>query len=228
MELAAATKRHENRQTGTGEFGTVLVVDHDPEGRDLLHEIFGRAGMPTIGLSRGADVLGEVRREGPVLVVLDVCLPDVNGYEVCRSLRNEFGDGIAIILMSGERVDPLDRTAGLMLGADDYIVKPFDTDELVARVRRLVQRSRGTNGTRARRYDLTPRELEILQLLALGKRPPEIAQELVLSPKTVSNHMQRIFAKLGVHSQSQAVAHAFQEGLVEPDVRAHAHELTLA
>jgi DNA-binding NarL/FixJ family response regulator len=198
---------------GGGPFGTVLVVDDDSAGSDLLREVLGRAGIPTIARSRGAEVLDEVRRERPVLVMLEVTLPDVNGYEVCRALRSEFGDDLPVILASGTRTDALDRTAGLMIGADDYIVKPFDADELVARVRRLVARSRDASVPPARRHDLTPRELEILGLLAGGSLP-EIARTLTISPKTVSNHMQRLFVKLGVHTQSQAVALAFQQGLV--------------
>jgi DNA-binding NarL/FixJ family response regulator len=199
---------------GGGSLGPVLVVDDDQAGSDLLREVLGRAGIPTVGLSRGAEVLDEVRRERPVLVVLEVSLPDVNGYEVCRALRSEFGEDLPVILASGTRTDALDRTAGLMIGADDYIVKPFDADELVARVRRLVARSREATVPPARRHDLTPRELEILGLLAGGKRVPDIARTLTISPKTVSNHMQRLFVKLRVHSQSQAVALAFQQGLV--------------
>jgi DNA-binding NarL/FixJ family response regulator len=214
-------------QTVRGPFGTVLVADDDQACRDLLREILGRAGVPTIGLSTGAEVLDEVRRERPVLVILEVRLPDVNGYEICRSLRSEYGDDLPVILASGTRTDALDRAAGLMLGADDYIVKPFDADELVARVRRLVARSRGANEPAARRYELTPRELEILGLLAEGKRPPEIAQKLMISPKTVSNHMQRLFVKLDVHSQSQAVALAFQQGLVEANGQARAVAVAL-
>ena len=205
----------------------MLVVGDDADGSDLVREVLERAGMQTVGLSRGAEVVDEVRRERPALVILEVSLPDVNGYEVCRSLRSEFGDGLPIILTSAERVDPLDCTAALMLGADDYVGKPFDHGELVARVRRLARSQRGANGTPAAVLNnLTPRELEVLKLLAEGKRPSEIALELVVSSKTVSNHMQRLFAKLGVHSQSQAVALAFQHGLVEPDVHAHAYELT--
>jgi DNA-binding NarL/FixJ family response regulator len=223
MNVTAAMS--EFAPTGRSSFGTVLVVDDDPAGRDLLCDVLGRAGMPTTGLSTGAEVLDEVRRARPVLVVLEVGLPDVNGYEVCRALRSEFGDDLPVILASGTRTDALDRTAGLMLGADDYIVKPFDADELVARVRRLVARSRDARVPPARRHELTPREIEILGLLAEGKRPPEIAQKLMISRKTVSNHMQRLFVKLDVHSQSQAVALAFQQGLVEVDPQARAMAL---
>jgi DNA-binding NarL/FixJ family response regulator len=194
--------------------GPVLIVDADDADRSLIAPRLSRAGMRTVEASSGEEALEAARRERPALVLLDVCLSDTNGYEICRTLRSEFGDDLPIIFTSGERVDPLDRTAGLMLGADDYIVKPFDPDELVARVRRFVVRTRRAHFQSSVRYDLTPRELEVLRLLAGGNRPADIARQLFISPKTVSNHMQRLFAKLGVHSQGQAVATAFQENLL--------------
>jgi FixJ family two-component response regulator len=86
---------------------------------------------------------------------------------------------LPIVFLSGERVESYDRVAGLLLGADDCIVKPFAPDELVARVQRLSRRDgKQRSGT------LTSRELEVLRLLAQGKRQPEIAADLVISPKT--------------------------------------------
>ena len=116
------------------------------------------------------------------------------------------------MFISGDRVEPFDRAAGLLLGADDYVVKPFAPDELVARVRRLVTRFTPPAG-RAERPKLTRRESEVLHLLADGLAQPEIAAELVISSKTVSSHIQHILSKLGVHSRAQAVA-AVHRGLV--------------
>jgi DNA-binding NarL/FixJ family response regulator len=194
--------------------GAALVVEDDPEVRDLLAELLRRAGLATVQAESGDEAIAKARSARPALVLLDVCLPGTNGYEVCRTLRDELGDDLPIIFISGERVDALDRAAGLMLGADDYIVKPFDPDELVARVLRLVQRS-SRQARPADRHGLTPRERDVLRLLAVGARPAEIARQLVISRKTVSNHMQKLFVKLGVHSQAQAVSVAFREGLLD-------------
>ena len=132
-------------------------------------------------------------------------------------LRETFGDDLPIIFTSGERVDPLDRTVGLMLGADDYIVKPYYPDELLARVRRFVTRASRLYFTPQARYELTPRELEVLAASRSRKSACGHRGESRNSPKTVSNHMQRLFSKLGVHSQAQAVAIAFHEKLLEED-----------
>jgi DNA-binding NarL/FixJ family response regulator len=132
-------------------------------------------------------------------------------YEVCRELRDEFGEGLPIIFMSGERVEVIDRAAGLLIGGDDYLVKPLVPDELLSRVRRLLSRTTQTIVASG----LTGRELEVLRFLAAGLSQKGIAEELVISPKTVGTHIERIFRKLGVHSQSQAVALAYREGWVE-------------
>ena len=195
-----------------GSAGLILVVEDDDDVRELFVTLLGHAGFATAETASGEEALEMARCDRPALVLLDIGLPDLNGYEVFGELRAELGPEVPIVFTSGQRVEALDRTAGLMLGADDYIVKPFDPGELVARVRRLVVRGE-VHGASADRYGLTPREVEILRMLAEGKRPGDIARELYLSPKTVSNHMQRIFSKLGVHTQAQAVAKAFHEHL---------------
>ena len=131
-----------------------------------------------------------------------------------------------IIFVSGDRTDSYDRVAGLMLGADDYLVKPFDPDELIARLRRSLRpRPNGaaaaTNGSDDRTSDLTPREREVLALLAGGRTSPQIAHELVISPRTVGTHVQHILTKLGVENRTQAAGIAHRCGLVAPEVEAH-------
>jgi DNA-binding NarL/FixJ family response regulator len=162
---------------------------------------------------------------------LEVDLPGaLSGLEVLRELHERFGDDLPVILVSAERTSALDRTAGLMLGADDYLTKPLDTGELLARVRRSLRRLSPANGNGNGKpkedLSLSPREREILGLLASGKTQREIAA-LVLSPKTVATHIQHLLSKLGVHSRAQAVGVAYRLGLVEPDVRAHTVDLAL-
>jgi DNA-binding NarL/FixJ family response regulator len=189
---------------------TVLVVDDDDTHRELISTVLGRAGFSTVDAANGEEAMAAARRHLPRLVVLDVRLPDVSGYEICRELRDEFGNTLSIVFLSGERTEGLDRAAGLLVGADDYLVKPFSPDELLARVRVRLPSSPESQSLAS---DLTKRELEVLRLLSEGLSQKQIAASLVISPKTVAAHIQHILGKLGVHSRAQAVAHAYRRGL---------------
>jgi DNA-binding NarL/FixJ family response regulator len=193
--------------------GRVLVVDDDEHFRTLATSVLERAGFETDEVDSGADAIQAVRASRPTLVLLDVNVPDGNGYEVCHVLRTEFGEEVPIIFVSGERKEGYDQAAGLMIGADDYIVKPFDADDLVARVRRHAARSE--NGKPRTNGGLSRRELEVMRLLAGGMTQDQIAESLFISPKTVATHVQRILGKLGVRTRTQAVALALRQGIVE-------------
>jgi DNA-binding NarL/FixJ family response regulator len=197
----------------------VLIVDDDSGFRLMVAHALARAGIPSTQAATGEDALEFADANAPAAVLLDVRLPDIDGFEVCRELRDRFGDRLPVIFVSGERVEPHDRTAGLLLGADDYLVKPVDPDELLARIRRAIARTQNhpkpaANERSQRRDDLTPREMEVLSLLARGLDPTEIANELVISPKTVASHLQSVMAKLGVHSRAHAVARAYEDGWI--------------
>jgi two-component system, NarL family, nitrate/nitrite response regulator NarL len=196
----------------TNNSGTILVVDDDAGARDLVSDLLGRAGYTTMQASTGEEALAAAEADRPSLVLLDVRLPGVSGYEVLHSLRDRFGDGLPVVFVSGERTESFDRVAGLQLGADDYLVKPYAPDELIARLRRLLTRPGQLDDTNGRPA-LTAREEEVLKLLASGLDQKEIAKDLVISEKTVSSHIERILAKLGVHSRAQAVAVAHRTGL---------------
>ena len=152
------------------------------------------------------------------------CRVEVFPLEVTRQLRSDpITSNMPVILLTAKDRSA-DRVVGLTAGADDYIVKPFDPDELIARVRRSIRRRR------ERKPDpddalagLTPRELEVLLLLASGRSSKEIARQLVISPRTVSTHVQHILAKLDVNSRARAIALAHRAGLVDQaEVEAHA------
>jgi DNA-binding NarL/FixJ family response regulator len=190
----------------------ILVVDPLESDREAGMEIMRRAGYATLAAESGEEAVDVARRERPSVVVLEVCLPGISGYEVCRELRERFGESLGIVFISGTRTEPYDRVGGLLLGADDYLAKPFAADELLARVQKLVRRL--PPPVPADMSNLTRRQHEVLQLVADGLDPKEIASRLSISPKTVGSHMERIFAKLGVHSRAEATASAHRDGLV--------------
>jgi two-component system, NarL family, nitrate/nitrite response regulator NarL len=196
-------------------FGNVVVVDVDASARRSLISVLQRAGYTATGFASAEDAQSSIARDQPDVVLTEVQLPGVSGYELCRRLKDEYGDRVAVLIVSGDRVEAFDRAAGILLGADDYLVKPVDAGELVARVWRLAGRSTGNadppvKGHGDDIHGLSAREREVLDLLAGGSGQDEIAEALFISPKTVATHIQRILTKLGVHSRAQAVALALR------------------
>jgi len=198
--------------------GHILVVDDDRAFRDLMRTLLERAGFEVREAIDGGDAIAAAQLTRPSLVLLDVLLPGISGYEVLRALHETIDEDLAIILMSGERSGREDVVAALLLGADDYLVKPFRGDELLARIRRSLRRHRpvspSTNGAASVLDTLTAREAEVLAFLAEGFTQADIAVRLVVSPRTVGTHIQHILAKLDVHNRAQAVALALR-----PDLR---------
>jgi two-component system response regulator MprA len=117
----------------------VLVVDDDRAVRDALRRVLTLAGYEVQAAEGGAEAIEAVVQAVPDAVVLDVGIPDVDGLEVCRRLRM-LGNRVPILMLTA-RVEISDRVAGLDAGADDYLVKPFDVDELKARLRALLRRT---------------------------------------------------------------------------------------
>ena len=198
-----------DRETGGH---VILVADGDRAFRTFAMRVLATAGCRIREAASGREVLAAAEEEQFALVVLDVRLEDPSGYEVCRRLREVHGQALPIVFVSADRTEPSDRVAGLLLGGDDYLAKPVEPDELLARVRRHLLRLETWNGVGVR---LTGREHQVLKLLADGLGPTEISAELGISQKTVGTYVEHIYAKLGVHTRAQAVASAFRLSLVE-------------
>jgi DNA-binding NarL/FixJ family response regulator len=189
----------------------ILVVDGDETSRALMTSALERAGYETLQTASAHEALEATADARPRMVVLEVCLDELSGYEACRELRDRFGDQLPVVFVSAERSEPHDRVAGFLVGGDDFLVKPFAVDEFVARVRRLLERAEGRPVFESA---LTARELEILSLVAEGLSRDAIARQLYISPKTVGTHIERIFKKVGAHTRAQAVSFAYQHGLL--------------
>jgi len=118
---------------------TILVVEDEPALRDTLAYNLKKDGFTVEAVGDGRSALESARRLKPDLIVLDLMLPEIDGFEVCRILRKEM---ITPILMLTARDDEIDRVVGLEVGADDYLTKPFSMRELMARVKAQMRRSR--------------------------------------------------------------------------------------
>ncbi len=129
----------------------VLVVDDEAPMVELVREYLAAEGMDVAVAQDGPSAVDAVRERRPDVVVLDVMLPGLDGFEVLRRLRT-FSDAYVIMLTA--RAEEIDRIVGLSVGADDYLVKPFSPRELVARVKALLRRPRADRGQDAGRLDL--------------------------------------------------------------------------
>jgi two-component system, OmpR family, phosphate regulon response regulator OmpR len=161
----------------------ILLIEDDSRLAGMVSEYLGKAGFHVIHAESGARGLALFAREGVDAVILDLMLPDADGLDICRLIRAR-SDGP--ILMLTARGDPMDRVVGLELGADDYLAKPFEPRELLARLRAILRRSRAgqkadvlrfgrleiDRGSREIRLDGTPRPLTSYQfalVLALAE-----------------------------------------------------------
>ena len=145
--------------------GHVVIADGDEQALAHTSAVLRRGGYETVPVTTGGEALDAVAANGVSLVLLEVRLADMTGYEVCHEIRRRRGDDVPVFFVTGMRTEPLDRVAGLLIGADDFIVKPFEPDELIARARRFTGRSRATHRTTDAGDwpdGVTPRELEVL------------------------------------------------------------------
>ncbi|WCB95098.1 hypothetical protein DSM104299_03840 [Baekduia alba] len=192
----------------------MLIADPDVEARTCLAGVLRDAGFHVVEASDGSEAVAKARECWPVAAILEIPLGTICGYEVCRTLRAELGPELAIIFLSGARTESFDRVAGLLIGADDYVTKASAPGEVLARLRAVTHRTRPTAVASTGR--LTRREHEVLTLLSEGLRWGEIAERLVISPKTVATHTEHIRRKLGVTSRAEALAVAYREQLLPP------------
>jgi two-component system alkaline phosphatase synthesis response regulator PhoP len=128
---------------------TILVVDDEANIVELARMYLEQSGFRVEAASDGASALQAIARQPPALMVLDLMLPEVDGWEVCRRVRaGKTAPNLPIIMLTA-RDDDVDKIVGLELGADDYVTKPFNPRELVARVKAILRRARQTVSTEA-------------------------------------------------------------------------------
>jgi diguanylate cyclase (GGDEF)-like protein len=127
--------------------GRILVVEDDFDISNMLRIFFTGQGYQVDVAPRGSDALAQCRKKLPDLIVLDIMLPDMNGYDVCKELRTTTRTSHIPIIFLTQKDERSDRIAGLELGADDYITKPFDIEELKLRVRNSIRYHQSKNQT---------------------------------------------------------------------------------
>ncbi len=168
--------------------GRVLVVEDEPDVAELIRYNLVKEGWEVLTAGSGADALKRVRDARPDVVLLDIMVPQLNGWEVCRRLKEDPETRAIPVIMVTGRVEEGDKVLGFELGADDYVTKPFSPRELIARIRAVARRRAGTEEDpkrflvkageleidryrfevrmKGRPVELTPKEFELLAVLA--------------------------------------------------------------
>lgn len=201
----------------------ILIADDNPQLLDILKTAAEKEGFQVILARDGEETLSEFRRNHPQMILLDVMMPKLDGFQVCREIRKESNVPIIMITARGE---DFEKIMGLEIGADDYIVKPFSPGEVMARVRAVMRRiEQSSVGSEqllvvdnlqinladysvfvdSQRIDLTKREIDMLWTLAKG-RNRAYSRDTLLDllwgydyygdPRTVDSHIKRLRAKL--------------------------------
>ncbi len=184
--------------------GPVLIVEDDPNTATLVQTYLERDGFQTIKAADGEIALRLARKHHPGFVVLDVMLPRLDGWEVCRQLRT-FSN--VPVLMLTAREEEIDRVTGLSLGADDYVVKPFSPRELVARVKAILRRVRPEE----------PQHAQQLICDDLVVEPEKHSVRLGDKPVNLTGSEYKLLCALmrapgRVFSRSELLSHFYQDG----------------
>ncbi|ANX11008.1 DNA-binding response regulator [Fictibacillus arsenicus] len=173
---------------------TILIVDDEPKLREVVSSYLKKDGFRTLEASNGKDALHNISAENVDLVVLDLMLPDMSGEEICQEIRRRFS---VPILMLTAKINEEDRIKGLSIGADDYMIKPFSSRELVLRVKTILRRS-GDGELLAEQITYNDGELKI----AADKQEVHVKGRLInLTPNeyklliTFARHPNRIFSR---------------------------------
>ena len=223
----------------------ILVAEDDPDIGSLLDHYLRKAGFVATVVTSGREVMPQIKRDAPDLVVLDLMLPGLDGLQVCRAIRADANTAAIPIIMLTAKAEESDRIVGLELGADDYITKPFSPNEVVARVRALLRRahrvapanSRLTYGGLSVDVDrhtvkidgdevkLTAKEFLLLQYLMLH-RGRVLSRDLLLSDvwgysytggtRTVDVHVRRLREKVPMLADTIVTVKQFGYKLLDP------------
>ncbi len=187
----------------------ILVVDDDIDLVDIVRSALEREGFAVDDAGDGETALTKIAGDSPELVVLDLGLPKVRGLDVLRRVRED--NPVPVIVLSGMS-DEADRIVGLELGADDYVVKPFSPRELVARVRSVLRRTRGTQAAGRLEFgnlelDLTTREAWVRgEIVELRRREFDLLAFLCASPRQVFTRDQLLLYVWEVEPEWQGAA----------------------
>lgn len=214
-----------NALTTVAEPGVVLIVDDTPDNLAMLSDALNDAGYMVLVALDGLSALNRIERRRPDLILLDAMMPGLDGFETCRRIKEQPANADIPVLFMTALTESRHVVQGFEVGGSDYVTKPIQTDEVLARVAAHLRTSRILLSARAAsqptapslddepahrvlsaRFQLTGREVEVLRWVACGKTNRDIGTILDLSPRTVNKHLEHVYVKLGVETRTAATS----------------------
>ncbi|NMG22919.1 response regulator transcription factor [Brasilonema bromeliae] len=223
---------------------TILIVDDDLGTRLSISDYLELSGYSVMTADDGQEALTIVEEHHPDLIVTDIIMPRMNGYDLVRRVRQQPGFRLLPVILLTARTKTQERILGYQSGCDLYLPKPFELEELAAAIRNLLERSQiiqseygfshqenfvthtptkspDTNNfdvtgiQKPHIFDLTAREQEVLELLTHGLSNAEMGQHLHLSPRTVEKYVSSLLRKTETSNRAELVRFAITHGLVK-------------
>jgi DNA-binding NarL/FixJ family response regulator len=200
----------------------LLLVDDDPNLVLLVKDYLEFRGYEVTAANNGREALEVLDKDIPDMIICDVMMPEVDGYGFVADLRKRQDIGWIPVLFLSAKGQSQDRIKGLNLGADVYMVKPFEPEELVAQVESSLSQSgrirqHADTGVPSETLiqvnpsvELTPTELKVVQLVAKGLANKDIAQHMKLSQRTVESHVSNMLGKTGLNNRTELARWAIE------------------
>ncbi len=204
----------------------LLLIDDDPNLILLVRDYLEFNGFEVLTANHGREAIDILEQETPDLIICDVMMPEMDGYTFLSEIRqNPRLEWLPVILLSAKG-QTKDRIKGLKTGADVYLIKPFEPEELVAQVQSTLNQTNRLMGSSQKRsenitriqvpksVELTPTETKVVNFVAQGMSNREIAGELKVSQRTVESHVSNMLNKTGLHNRTELSRWAIQNELV--------------
>ncbi len=219
-------KQVKMKDTNTGNQKKLLLIDDDPNLILLVKDYLEFRGYEVVTAENGREALEVLEKQTPDMIICDVMMPEMDGYSLVSAIRSDSKTSWIPVLFLSAKGQSQDRVKGLNIGADVYMVKPFEPEELVAQVEsslkqasRLIQHKDSKGGESSPKIqvpfdvELTPTELRVVQFVARGMANREIAQELNVSQRTIESHVSNMLGKTGLHNRTELARWAIENNM---------------
>lgn len=213
------------KDTNVKEQRRLLLIDDDPNLILLVKDYLEFRGYEVITAENGREALDILEKENPDMIICDVMMPEMDGYSFVKHVRENPRTNWIPVLFLSAKGQSQDRVKGLNTGADVYMVKPFEPEELVAQVESSLKQSDRLRQHQAKTaesgpkiqvpfdVELTPTELKVVQLVARGMANREIAEAMNVSQRTIESHVSNMLGKTSLHNRTELARWAIESNM---------------